>query len=119
MADTTQNEFNPSYQYPSSNKLYITGSRSDIRVGVREISLSDTQHAEGTATPNAPLRIYDTSDPYTDSDIAVSVTQGLAGIRSTWIEEREHTELTDRSPTRQKRIQAIFRQCYQQNIFHV
>ncbi|MEC7545427.1 MAG: phosphomethylpyrimidine synthase ThiC [Thalassolituus sp.] len=106
MADTTQNEFNPSYQHPSSDKLYITGSRPDIRVGMREISLSDTQHADGTATPNTPLRLYDTSGPYTDQDIDVAVTEGLAGIRTAWIEDREDTEFTDRRPVRQKRIQA-------------
>src|SRR3970040_891502 len=57
---------------PASRKIYITGSRPDIRVPMREIALS-----EG----NSPLRLYDTSGPYTDPDATVDIKQGLPPLR--------------------------------------
>ncbi len=78
--------------YPASKKVYIQGSRPDIRVPMRKISLSDTPASFG-AEKNGPVFVYDTSGVYTDPDVNVDLQKGLAAIRSTWIEERQDTEL--------------------------
>ncbi len=78
--------------YPASEKVYIQGSRSDIRVPMRKISLSDTPASFG-AEKNGPVYVYDTSGVYTDPDVKVDLQKGLAAIRNTWIEERGDTEL--------------------------
>ncbi|MEH6652056.1 MAG: phosphomethylpyrimidine synthase ThiC [Motiliproteus sp.] len=81
--------------FTGSRKVYIEGSRPDIRVPMREITLSDTPlsfgHKDG-AEKNEPLRVYDTSGPYTDPDVAVDVRKGLAPLRQAWIDERDDTE---------------------------
>jgi phosphomethylpyrimidine synthase len=79
--------------FPASSKIYVEGSRPDIQVAMREISLSPTTLRSGELEINAPVRIYDTSGPYTDPDITIDVRKGLDTLRSTWIEERNDTEL--------------------------
>ncbi len=78
--------------FPNSRKVYIEGSRPDIRVPMREISLSST-HASFGAEENPPVLVYDTSGPYSDPDHRVDLASGLPPIRQTWIEERNDTEL--------------------------
>ncbi len=81
--------------FPGSRKIYIEGSRPDIRVPFREVSLTDTLVAEGTATrreANPPLRLFDASGVYTDPDVAIDVTRGLQALRGAWIHERQDTE---------------------------
>jgi len=77
--------------YPASEKIYIEGSRPDIQVPMRKISLSDTPVHFGTET-NGPLYVYDTSGVYTDPNVKVDLQKGLAGIRDAWIAERDDTE---------------------------
>ncbi|WP_207062382.1 phosphomethylpyrimidine synthase ThiC [Motiliproteus sp. SC1-56] len=77
--------------FPGSRKVYIEGSRPDIRVPMREISLADTPTAFG-GEPNEPLRVYDTSGPYSDPEVDIDVRRGLAPMRERWILEREDTE---------------------------
>ncbi len=74
--------------FPNSRKVYIEGSRPDIRVPMREITLSSASGAE----ENPALLVYDTSGPYTDPDAAIDLAGGLAPIREKWIEERNDTE---------------------------
>ncbi len=76
--------------YPNSKKVYIEGSRPDIRVPMREISLSPTQTSQGFEE-NPPVLVYDTSGPYTDPSIELDLKKGLPDVRSTWIEERNDT----------------------------
>ncbi|HSR62570.1 MAG TPA: phosphomethylpyrimidine synthase ThiC [Gammaproteobacteria bacterium] len=76
---------------PNSRKIYLTGSRPDIRVPMREISQANTQSDRGTER-NLPLAVYDTSGPYTDPDIAIDVRRGLQPLRATWISERGDVE---------------------------
>ncbi|MFP4131500.1 MAG: phosphomethylpyrimidine synthase ThiC [Thiohalospira sp.] len=76
---------------PGSRKVWVTGSRPDIRVGMREVEQSPTQTSSGLQ-PNPPLPVYDTSGPYTDPEAAIDLTRGLAGLREGWIAEREDTE---------------------------
>ncbi len=77
--------------FPNSRKIYIEGSRPDIRVPMREIQLTDTV-TEQARESNPPLTIYDTSGPYTDPTVAIDIRHGLADIRSGWIEARDDTE---------------------------
>ncbi|MDQ2076454.1 phosphomethylpyrimidine synthase ThiC [Marinimicrobium sp. ABcell2] len=80
--------------FTGSRKIYITGSRPDLRVPMREISLADTPTEFG-GEKNAPLRVYDTSGPYTDPAADIDLRRGLPDLRSAWIEERGDTELLD------------------------
>jgi phosphomethylpyrimidine synthase len=77
--------------FPSSRKKYITGTRADLRVPVREIELSPTHHSS-RAEQNPPLHVYDCSGPYTDPEAGIDLARGLPALRSPWIEEREDTE---------------------------
>ena len=77
--------------YPASEKVYIQGSRDDLWVPMRKITLSDTQIRDGIEK-NEPLYVYDTSGPYADPKVEVDLTQGLASVRDRWIEERGDTE---------------------------
>ncbi|MCB4324461.1 MULTISPECIES: phosphomethylpyrimidine synthase ThiC [Alcaligenes] len=77
---------------PNSRKIYQTGSRPDLRVPFREISLADTPSHFG-AEPNPPLSVYDTSGPYTDPSVQIDIRKGLPPLRQAWISERKDTEL--------------------------
>ncbi|MCE9663835.1 phosphomethylpyrimidine synthase ThiC [Halomonas sp. M5N1S17] len=79
---------------PGSRKVHIEGSRPDIRVPFREISLSPTK-TSGEDEENPPLLVYDTSGPYTDPEISVDLRRGLPELRRAWIEERGDTEFLD------------------------
>ena len=76
---------------PNSRKVYVQGSRPDIRVPMREISLADTPTDFG-GEQNPPVLVYDTSGPYTDPNVTIDVRQGLADVRSAWIDDRGDTE---------------------------
>ncbi len=83
--------------YPNSKKTYLTGSRDDIRVPMREISLADsliggTKEAP-VYEPNEPVCVYDTSGVYTDPDYTIDLYQGLPKLREQWVMEREDTEV--------------------------
>jgi phosphomethylpyrimidine synthase len=73
-----------------SVKVYVQGSRPDLRVPMREIQLEDTAASFG-AEPNPPIPVYDTSGPYTDPSVKIDLLQGLAEVRSAWIDERNDT----------------------------
>ena len=76
---------------PNSRKVYVTGSRPDIRVPMREISQTDTP-AEFGAEKNPPIWVYDTSGPYSDPAAGIDIRSGLAPVRAKWIEERADVE---------------------------
>ena len=84
---------------PNSRKVYVTGSRPDIRVPMREISQADTPLAmigagkEGAVEPNPPIYVYDCSGPYTDPAVRIDIRSGLAPVRAAWIEERADTDV--------------------------
>jgi len=80
--------------FPSSRKVYVAGSREDLRVPMREIALSDTITEKGRES-NTPVRVYDTSGPYTDPDMQIDLRRGLPAMRLPWIEARADTELLD------------------------
>ena len=76
--------------YPASRKIYISGSRPDIRVPMREISLTATMTESGVEE-NPPVRIYDSSGIYSDHNAVIDLRQGLPPLRDRWIEERADT----------------------------
>ncbi|MEJ5210655.1 MAG: phosphomethylpyrimidine synthase ThiC [Burkholderiales bacterium] len=77
--------------FPNSRKIYVEGSRPDIRVPMREITQADTPASFG-AEPNPPIFVYDTSGPYTDPEVTIDIRKGLPPLRARWIEERGDTE---------------------------
>src|SRR5438270_6064792 len=66
-----------------SRKMYLTGSRPDLRVPMRAIALSGG---------NPPLRLYDTSGPYTDPEAAIDLKRGLPPLGLAWILGRGDVE---------------------------
>ncbi len=76
---------------PSSRKVYVEGSRPDVRVPMREIVQSDTPAAFGSEK-NPPLYVYDTSGPYTDPGTRIDIRAGLAPLRAGWIAGRDDTD---------------------------
>ncbi len=77
---------------PNSRKIYVEGSRPDLRVPMREIHQADTPVSFG-AEPNPPIFVYDCSGPYTDPNAKIDIRSGLPALRSRWIEERDDTEV--------------------------
>lgn len=82
--------------YPNSKRVYLQGSRPDIQVAMRQILLADTMLG-GTpeapvSEPNEAVPVYDTSGPYGDPAISISVEDGLAPLRLPWILARQDTE---------------------------
>ncbi len=77
---------------PNSRKIYVEGSRPDIRVPMREISQADTPTGFG-GEKNPPIYVYDCSGPYTDPNARIDIRSGLPALRQRWIEERGDTEV--------------------------
>ncbi|MCC2961759.1 phosphomethylpyrimidine synthase ThiC [Massilia sp. IC2-278] len=77
--------------FPNSTKVFIEGSRPDIRVPMRAVAQSDTPASFG-GEPNPPVYVYDTSGPYTDPSAQIDIRRGLPALRRSWIDERADTE---------------------------
>jgi phosphomethylpyrimidine synthase len=76
---------------PNSRKVYMAGSRPDIRVPMREISQADTDTAFG-GEKNPPIYVYDCSGPYSDPQVTIDIRNGLPALRARWIAERSDSE---------------------------
>ncbi|MFM5876889.1 phosphomethylpyrimidine synthase ThiC [Aeromonas veronii] len=81
--------------HPNSRRIFIEGSRADIRVPLREIQLADT-FVGGTKEdpkfePNEPIPVYDTSGRYGEEGVAIDVRRGLPRLRENWVLERDDT----------------------------
>ncbi|PYI72347.1 MAG: phosphomethylpyrimidine synthase, partial [Verrucomicrobia bacterium] len=80
-------------QLPNSKKIYVAGKiHSDVRVPFREITLAPTKSMNGDIGANDPVRVYDTSGPWSDPDFHGDVTQGLPPLRAKWIRSRGDVE---------------------------
>jgi len=79
------------HSLPRSRKVYVAGSRPDIRVPMREISQADTPAAMGHEQ-NPPICVYDCSGPYTDPQAVIDIRAGLSPLRTPWIVERGDSE---------------------------
>nr|WP_201909335.1 phosphomethylpyrimidine synthase ThiC [Aeromonas jandaei] len=82
--------------HPNSRRIFIEGSRADIRVPLREIQLADT-FVGGTKDdpkfePNEPVPVYDTSGRYGEEGVAIDVRRGLPRLRENWVLERDDTD---------------------------
>lgn len=86
MKNITQKEF------PNSKKIYVDGTLHNIKVAMREISLSDTLDKDGNRIINEPITVYDTSGAFTDESINVDVKKGLPKIREQWILDRKDVQ---------------------------
>ncbi|WP_078409937.1 phosphomethylpyrimidine synthase ThiC [Priestia abyssalis] len=93
MVNKSVNDMNLSIMssFSGSKKVYVEGSRPDIQVPMREIELSPTTGSFGEEE-NPPVRVYDTSGPYTDSNCDIDIRKGLQPIRRDWIVERGDVE---------------------------
>ncbi|MDD9889386.1 MAG: phosphomethylpyrimidine synthase ThiC [Gammaproteobacteria bacterium] len=80
--------------FPNSRKVYVQGSRADIQVPMREISLTATETESGIEE-NAAVRVYDSSGIYSDKEAQINLRAGLPPIRASWIDERVDTEILD------------------------
>ncbi|MFQ2667901.1 phosphomethylpyrimidine synthase ThiC [Aeromonas caviae] len=85
--------------HPNSRRIFIQGSRPDIRVPLREIQLADT-FVGGTKEapqfePNEPVPVYDTSGPYGEEAAPIDVRRGLPRLREAWVLERDDTDALD------------------------
>jgi len=82
--------------FPNSHKVYVEGDHPGVRVGMREITLNDSFIGGTEENPifekNAPVRVYDTSGPYTDPEMQIDVRVGLPKFRDTWIVSRDDTD---------------------------
>src|SRR5450432_1866786 len=72
---------------PGSRKVYVAGPHG-MRVPFREIALAPTRGMRGETELNAPMRVYDTSGPYTDPAVAIDLDRGLPELRRPWILSR-------------------------------
>jgi len=78
--------------FPNSQKVHVEAPGSKVRVAMREITLAPTRDFQDQLTQNPPLRVYDTSGPYTDPATKIDIREGLKPIRAEWIEQRGDTE---------------------------
>jgi len=76
--------------FPASRKIFVQGSRADIRVGMREVAQTPTPSSH-SAEENPPITIYDTSGPYTDPTAHIDLRAGLPALRAPWILDRNDT----------------------------
>ncbi|MBW8742737.1 MAG: phosphomethylpyrimidine synthase ThiC, partial [Sphingomonas sp.] len=82
---------------PARTELAVTtgpirGSRKihvgPLKVAMREITLEPSANEE-------PLRVYDTSGPYTDPEARIDIMAGLTELRRDWIRGRGDVEEVD------------------------
>ena len=82
--------------FPRSERIWITGSREDIRVPMREIRLSPTHIGGSKDQPryeqNDAVPVYDTAGPYGDPAAQIDLHRGLTKLRAGWIEERNDSQ---------------------------
>ena len=80
---------------PNSKKIFVSGSKEDIQVPMREITQSPTAKSDGTLEDNPPLYVYDTTGSYTDPNENIDLHKGIKKVRQKWIEERGDTEILE------------------------
>ncbi|MDB4813249.1 phosphomethylpyrimidine synthase, partial [Akkermansiaceae bacterium] len=82
--------------FPNSTRIYVEGQiHKDLKVPMREIRLSDTEHANGVTEKNPSIRVYDCSGPWGDPDFKGNVREGLPALRRNWILKRKDVDEYD------------------------
>ncbi|KPM22132.1 phosphomethylpyrimidine synthase [Citromicrobium sp. RCC1885] len=75
-----------------SRKVHVAArTGSGVRVAMREIDLEGGEPS---------LRVYDTSGPYTDPNVAIDINMGLPQLRREWIMARGDVEEYDARPVK-------------------
>jgi phosphomethylpyrimidine synthase len=83
-------------QLPASQKVYVAGTlHPDVRVPMREITVTPTKSYTGAVTANAPVRVYDCSGPWGDPAFTGTSSEGLPALRAQWIRDRGDVEEID------------------------
>jgi len=86
-------ESEPKPLFPNSQRVYLAGKQHpDVKVSMREVTLSETKHPNGQTEKNAPVRVYDTSGPWGDPSFEGNVEKGLPPLRRDWILARGDVE---------------------------
>ena len=81
-----------SLSQPNSRRVYVNGKLVGVRVPFREITQTPSRNLDGSLVTNPPLRVYDTSGPWGDTDLQCDVSKGLPALRAEWIRERGDVE---------------------------
>jgi phosphomethylpyrimidine synthase len=77
---------------PASRKVHVPGRLfPDLRVALREIDLEP-------GCGEAPVRVYDSSGPYSDPAVSIDIERGLPALRAGWIEARGDVEAYEGRP---------------------
>ncbi len=83
---------------PNSRKVFVHGSlHPDLRVPFREVEQSPTELPGGAQEINLPLRLYDTSGPYSDTTHSIDISSGLPDVRTPWILQRDDVDVLERT----------------------
>jgi len=78
--------------FPNSHKVHVESSLPGVRVAMRQVTQAQTRDFQGQMTQNPPLRVYDTSGPYTDPAVKIDIREGLKPLRAEWIDQRGDSE---------------------------
>lgn len=84
--------------YPNSEKIFIEGNLTGVKVAMRKVHQYPTvkiENGKRVEYTNEDIILYDTSGPYTDPGIEIDINKGLPRLRESWIEQRGDTELQD------------------------
>jgi phosphomethylpyrimidine synthase len=83
---------------PNSKKIHVPGViHPDIRVPFREIEQTPTSLPGGKEELNPPIRLYDTSGPYSDPTHSIDISAGLTQVRRPWILKQDDVEVLERT----------------------
>ncbi|MED5430150.1 MAG: phosphomethylpyrimidine synthase ThiC [Pseudomonadota bacterium] len=80
-----------SENFPNSKKVYVTGSKNNIKVPMRMIKQTTTK-LENSIKINDPIYVYDTTGLYTDPNYEIDIEKGLSPTRKEWIDDRLDTK---------------------------
>ena len=78
--------------FNASKKIYIEGKQHKIKVGMRQVQLTDTV-VEGKKIKNGTINLYDTSGVFTDPDVDIDIRKGLLRIREQWHKDDKNDNL--------------------------
>ncbi len=87
-----ENQISNEKPWPNSRRIYVEGEQPGVRVPFREIDQNPTRNFDGTLEENSPVRVYDTSGPWSDPTVRCEVSEGLPALRRHWIIERGDVE---------------------------
>ena len=80
-----QSELSENKSLPNSRRVYIEGKLAGVRVPFREIDQTPSRNFDNTVVANPPVRVYETSGPWGETDATCDVREGLPQLRREWI----------------------------------